>query len=161
MGPGSGSARPGSALQRIRIAREAIRRSETANSAPVSPGALRAGRITRRRLLQGAGETAVTLGLGSVWPGRSHVHLDPEARVVVVGAGIAGLGCAYRLWRRYGIRAEVYEWSDRPGGRIQTLRGYFDDSQLVEEHAEFINPEHTATLALAREFRLRLDNVRR
>lgn len=161
MFPGPGSARPGSALQRIGIAREAIRRSETANSAPVSRGALRAGRITRRRLLQGAGGTAVTLGLGSVWPGRSHAQGDPEARVVVVGAGIAGLGCAYRLWRRYGIRAEVYEWSDRPGGRIQTLRGYFDDGQLVEEHAEFINPEHTATLALARRLHLGLDNTER
>ncbi len=81
--------------------------------------------------------------------------------MVVVGAGIAGLGCAYQLWRRHGIRAEVYEWSARAGGRIQTLRGYFDDRQLVEEHAEFINPEHTATLALARQLRLSLDNTER
>jgi integrase len=29
----------------------------------------------------------------------------------------------------------------------------------VEEHAEFINPEHTATLALAKRFGLRLDNT--
>ena len=46
-----------------------------------------------------------------------------------------------------------------PGGRIRTLRGFFDDGQLVEEHAEFINPEHTATLALAKRFGLRLDNT--
>ena len=81
--------------------------------------------------------------------------------MVVVGAGIAGLGCAYELWREHAIRAEVYEWSARPGGRIQTLRGYFDDRQLVEEHAEFINPEHTATLALARDLHLSLDNTER
>ena len=37
-----------------------------------------------------------------------------------------------------------------PGGRIRTLRGHFEDGQIVEKHAEFINPEHTATLALAR-----------
>lgn len=80
---------------------------------------------------------------------------------MVVGAGIAGLGCAYQLWRKHAMRAEVYEWSERPGGRIQTLRGYFDDRQLVEEHAEFINPEHTATLALARQLHLRLDNTER
>ena len=156
MGP-----RPGSALRRIRMAQAAIRRSDTADSAPTSPGGRPAGRITRRSLLQAAGGTAVTLGLGSVWPDGSHARADPEARVVVVGGGIAGLGCAYRLWREHGIRAKVYEWSDRPGGRVHTLRGYFDDGQLVEEHAEFINPEHTATLALARHLHLGLDNTER
>ena len=55
----------------------------------------------------------------------------------------------------------MYEWSQRPGGRLRTLRGYFDDRQLVEEHAEFINPEHTATLALARHLHLSLDNTER
>ena len=79
-------------------------------------------------------------------------------RVVIVGAGIAGLGCAYQLWHQHGIRSDVYEYNTRPGGRIRTLRGYFDDGQIVEEHAEFINPEHTATLALARSFGLSLDN---
>ena len=54
---------------------------------------------------------------------------------------------------QYGIRADVYEYNTVPGGRISTLRGYFADGQIVEEHAEFINPEHTATLALARQLR--------
>jgi monoamine oxidase len=161
MGPVAGSARAGSALQRIRIAQEAVGRSETADAAAMSPGALQARLMTRRRLLQGAGATAVTLGLGSVRLGRANAQGRSGARVVVVGAGIAGLGCAYRLWRRHGIRADVYEWSDRPGGRIRTLRGYFDADQLVEEHAEFINPEHTATLALARHLHLGLDNTER
>ena len=44
----------------------------------------------------------------------------------------------------------MYEYNTVPGGRIRTLRGYFDDHQIVEEHAEFINPEHTKTLALAK-----------
>jgi monoamine oxidase len=111
--------------------------------------------------LQAAGVTAVAFGAGGVWPDGSPARADRGARVVVVGAGIAGLGCADRLWRKHAIRAEVYEWSDRPGGRIRTLRGYFDDRQLVEEHAEFINPEHAATLALARQLHLSLDNTER
>ena len=78
---------------------------------------------------------------------------------MIVGSGIAGLGCAYRLWLRYGIAASVYEYNTLAGGRIRTLRGYFDDDQLVEEHAEFVNPEHTATLALAQKFGLSLDNT--
>ena len=79
--------------------------------------------------------------------------------MVIVGAGIAGLGCAYNLWSQHGIQADVYEYNTIPGGRIRTLRGYFDDGQLVEEHAEFINPEHTKTLALAKSFGLTLDNT--
>ena len=80
-------------------------------------------------------------------------------KVVIVGSGIAGLGCAYCLWRQHGIQADVYEYNTVPGGRIRTLRGYFADDQIVEEHAEFINPEHTKTLALAKSFGLTLDNT--
>jgi monoamine oxidase len=80
-------------------------------------------------------------------------------RVVIVGSGIAGLGCAYRLWAEHGIRSEIFEYNTVPGGRIRTLRGYFEDGQIVEEHAEFINPEHTFTLSLARSFGLSFDNA--
>jgi monoamine oxidase len=157
---GAGSARRGTALQLIGRARDALALSDAARTS-ASPDGPATGPVTRRRLLEGAGAAAVTVGLGGVWPEVSQARSDREARVVVVGSGIAGLGCAYRLWRVHGIRADVYEWSERPGGRIQTLRGYFDDGQLVEEHAEFINPEHIATPALARHLRLRLDNTER
>ncbi len=148
---------PGSALERIRIAQEALRRA--ADTRRRTEGA--AGDLTRRTLLQKAGGTALALGLGGSWPAVAPARSDPDTRVVIVGAGIAGLGCAHRLWHGHGIRADVYEWSDRAGGRIQTLRGYFDDGQLVEEHAEFVNPEHTATLHLARDLHLTLDNTER
>jgi monoamine oxidase len=121
--------------------------------------------IGRRRFLQGiaaAGATVVgsklrPLGLAAAAAGP--VPRD-ERRIVIVGSGIAGLGCAYRLWRRYGLRSEIYELNtERAGGRIQTLRGYFAAGQLVEEHAEFISSEHTETLALAKGFGIGLDNV--
>ncbi len=124
-------------------------------------GEIVTGQWSRRRFLQGAALAVVPAGTTA---GRAVGQAGPAAgsrdrgRVVVVGAGIAGLGCAYRLWARYGVRAGVYEWNTRPGGRIRTLRGYFGEGQIVEEHAEFINPEHTATLALARSFGLTLDN---
>jgi monoamine oxidase len=116
--------------------------------------------VTRRAALGLAG-TAAAAGLGAALPRRREAASTPRhaSRVVIAGSGIAGLGCALRLWHRYGIRAEVYEWNTVPGGRIRTLRGFFGDGQLVEEHAEFINPEHTATLALAKRFGLRLDNT--
>ena len=143
-------------LKRIRLAQATLRRS---NGTWSEPDVASGGLLSRRALLRGVGGSAVALGLGGAWPVIGQAKLDRDARVVIVGAGIAGLGCAHRLWHTYGTRAEVYEWSGRTGGRIRTLRSYFDDDQLVEEHAEFINPEHTATLALARELRLTLDNT--
>jgi len=115
--------------------------------------------VTRRAFLGAAGAGAAA-GLGVV-PRRTVSARDGQGspRVVIVGSGIAGLGCAYRLWARHGIKAEVYEYNTVPGGRIKTLRGHFEDGQIVEEHGEFINPEHTATLALAKSFGLRLDNT--
>jgi monoamine oxidase len=118
-----------------------------------------ARQMSRRGFLATAGAGAIA-GL-AVTPNRLVANHGGRGspRVVIVGAGIAGLGCAYRLWTRYGIKAQIYEFNSVPGGRIKTLRGYFSDGQIVEEHAEFINPEHTATLALAKRFGLQLDNT--
>jgi monoamine oxidase len=83
-----------------------------------------------------------------------------DPRVVVIGSGIAGLGCAYRLWARHGIHSEVYEYNAaRPGGRILTLRDFFEAGQYAEQHAEFISSEHTAVRRLAAAFGLHIDNV--
>lgn len=147
-------------------AAEAIRRAQAVSRVARQAGcdldearAVLAGQLSRRGFLATAGAAAIAgLGVGPAHTARPAVRGIPP-RVVVVGAGIAGLGCAYRLWARYGIRAQVYEFNSVPGGRIKTLRGYFGDGQLVEEHAEFINPEHTETLALAKRFGLRLDNT--
>jgi hypothetical protein len=131
------------------------------------------GAVTRRRFLAGAGAAAVAAMLpgalgtpaGADVDRSRHREHSPRRRaadaapsVVIVGAGIAGLGCAYSLWQQHGIQADIYEYNIIPGGRIRTLRDYFADGQIVEEHAEFINPEHTKTLALAHSFGLTLDN---
>jgi monoamine oxidase len=116
--------------------------------------------VTRRAFLGAAGAVAGAGALAGTARRPAPGHGSRATpRVIIAGSGIAGLGCAYRLWARYGIRAEVHEYGSVPGGRIRTLRGYFADGQIAEEHAEFINPEHTATLALARSFGLRLDNT--
>ena len=123
--------------------------------------------VTRRRFLAGAGAAAAATMLPNALASPAGASVRRESRrsghgakpsVVIVGSGIAGLGCAYSLWRQHGIQADVYEYNTVPGGRIRTLRGYFAQGQEVEEHAEFINPEHTKTLALAKSFGLTLDN---
>jgi monoamine oxidase len=78
--------------------------------------------------------------------------------VVIVGAGLAGLTCAYRL-KQAGIAATVYEASARAGGRCWTLRGAFDAGQIVERGGELIDQGHTEIRQLAQELGLPLDNL--
>jgi len=73
----------------------------------------------------------------------------------VVGGGLAGLTCAYRL-RQAGYVAEVHEATDRIGGRCWTLRGAFADGQSVECGGEFIDSNHREIRALCQEFGLLL-----
>jgi len=55
-------------------------------------------------------------------PARSRAtRADP--RVVVVGAGLAGLTAAHRIHRLAGWAPQVYEAQDRVGGRVRTIRG--------------------------------------
>jgi monoamine oxidase len=115
--------------------------------------AARAHRPGRRQVLGGALATAA----GVLLPRRSDAIGQP--RVVIVGGGMAGLCCAWRLWEHRGIAATIYEWDDRLGGRVQTLRGYFAHAQSAEQHGEFISSEHTATRQLAKRFGLGLENT--
>ncbi len=119
--------------------------------------------LTRRLVLRGSAGAAIAAAVPGL-AGRTDRQMRTTdrrgPRVVIIGSGIAGLGCAFRLRARYGIRSEVYEYnSDRPGGRIDTLRGFFADGQYTEQHGEFISTEHTEMRYLAHGFGLTLDDV--
>jgi monoamine oxidase len=149
----------GAAARAIRRAIEASRYAR-ATGCGIDEADEIVGENSRRRFLQAAGVVMTSAAVPASLVSSGNRNLDAAApRVVVVGAGMAGLGCAYKLWSKYQIKADVYEYNTIPGGRIRTLRDYFGDGQLVEEHAEFINPEHTETLALAKSFGCTLDNT--
>ena len=57
--------------------------------------------------------------------------------------------------------AQVYEASDRVGGRCWTLRGAFADGQIAEHGGELIDQGHNAIRQLAQELGLTLDNLLR
>lgn len=81
-----------------------------------------------------------------------------NARVAVVGAGLAGLTCAYRL-KQAGIHATLYEANTRVGGRCWTRRTDFAEGQIAEHGGELIDQSHTRIRQLAQELRLPLDNL--
>jgi monoamine oxidase len=115
-------------------------------------------RTTRRGLLRSAGAGALALSaLGRLTPA---ARAASAPRIVVVGAGLAGLTCAYRL-KQAGYTAQVYEASDRVGGRCWTIRGAFADGQIAEHGGELIDQGHNAIRNLAQELGLALDNLLR
>ncbi|MFJ5152675.1 flavin monoamine oxidase family protein [Streptomyces sp. NPDC088353] len=108
---------------------------------------------SRRQFLRGAaGGLAVAaaggLGVRSLLQAPA-ANAATAPRVVVVGAGLAGLRAAHDLYRRKGIAATVYEGNTRAGGRCWSLRGFFDAGHVVEHGGAFINTDHTAARNLA------------
>jgi monoamine oxidase len=81
---------------------------------------------------------------------------DNSPRVLVVGAGLAGLRCA-ELLQRSGVGVELHEASDRVGGRCWSARGLADG--IVAEHGgEHIAPNHRHVIALAQELGFDLED---
>jgi len=82
---------------------------------------------------------------------------DP-GRVIVIGAGLAGLRCAHRL-QQYGYACKVYEANTRIGGRAYTTRGFFDNGMNVERGGELVSTEHSALRNLVNQLGLKLEDV--
>jgi monoamine oxidase len=76
-----------------------------------------------------------------------------EVRVVVAGAGLAGLTAAREL-EADGAAVTIVEARDRVGGRVLTLRDGFAQRQHVEAGADLIEESQTEVLDLARALRI-------
>lgn len=113
--------------------------------------------LARSAALGGAALIAGPLGACGGSGGSTSDKRRRGPGVVVVGAGLAGLTCAYRL-HQHGVEASVYEARpDRVGGRCWTARE-FADGQVAEHGGEFIDSDHVRMRALVRELGLRLED---
>jgi monoamine oxidase len=112
---------------------------------------------TRRQFLGAAGAAALGAALGAPRAIAAPTGASDQ-KVVVIGAGLAGLTAAYRLGQA-GVRADVYEASNRLGGRCWSIRGVFADGQVAEHGGELIDTGHLEIRQLCKELRLPLDNL--
>lgn len=122
---------------------------------------MRRDRLSRRRFLQASGAAVgATMVAGCASTPRKHAQQSiPKARVIVVGAGIGGLHCAYQL-AQLGLRADVFDAAARPGGRMHTDRDTFPQGMSCELGGELIDTGHETMRDLATEFHLPLYDYR-
>src|SRR5829696_3624671 len=81
---------------------------------------------------------------------------DHSKRVIIVGAGLAGLSAAYELTQA-NHDVVVLEARTRPGGRVLTLRDPFPEGLYVEAGAARIPDHHHFTRQYVEHFGLTLD----
>jgi monoamine oxidase len=108
-------------------------------------------------VLKDIGEMRALVFLPQARPARP-VRRAPKKRVVVVGAGLAGLCSAYEL-SRFGYKVEVYEARDRVGGRVDSSHKFIP-KRTVERGAELIGSNHPLWLAYREEFDLEFTDVK-
>jgi monoamine oxidase len=73
----------------------------------------------------------------------------PVKKVIVVGAGLAGLAAAYELTAA-GHDVTVFETLLRPGGRVRTLREAFSDGLYAEAGARIFSDSYPRLLHYAK-----------
>jgi len=114
-------------------------------------------RTTRRELLKRTTAAGVALaGAGTMGRFTKAAYGAASPQIAIVGAGLAGLTCAYQL-KQAGLNAQIYEASGRIGGRCWTIH---DFDPLVAEHGgELIDQGHKQVRQLAQGLGLDLDNL--
>jgi len=108
--------------------------------------------LKRRSFIKTAGLLAAATLIA---PGYA-LNVKKRRRLVVLGAGIAGLTAAYRL-QQLGFAVDVVERGNRIGGRIMTYRPDPANPFTVEMGGEWIGSSHRSILKLIDELGLQTE----
>ena len=112
---------------------------------------LKAKQESRRKFLQNTAKTGAGLLLLPSF--LRAANFDTEKKIIIIGAGMAGLNAAYQL-QKLGIKATIYEAANRTGGRMYTMQNVFGDNITTDIGGEFVDTTHLDIIALAKEFNL-------
>ena len=118
-------------------------------------GVLLNNKISRRSFLK---RTSAFTSLASIAPfSISSILSDAsdDKRIIVIGAGLAGLSCAYEL-DRAGYNVILIEAQTRAGGRVRTYRDPFADNLYAEMGAEYVDSSDELVHQYCKNFDLRV-----
>ncbi len=115
--------------------------------------------ISRKFFIQQMGLGLGALGTGMIFPnamtalGMPLSKTTNPKKVLVVGAGLAGLAAAWEL-REAGHEVRVLEARNRAGGRVSTLRKPFPEGLYAEEGAVAFSGNYTQALKFINRYNL-------
>jgi len=112
--------------------------------------------ITRRQFLRRSAIAVAGAGFIPTGSLKALVTTGPARKVLILGAGMAGLVAAYEL-TKLGHDVTILEARMRPGGRVHTLREPFSDGLYAEAGAARIPENHELTLRYVKELSLQLE----
>ncbi len=110
--------------------------------------------LRRRDVLKGAGALAGAAILAR--PRTAHAGSPP--RIAIIGGGISGLNAALTL-KDAGYASTIYEAASDVGGRMHSNTTSWANGQVSEWCGELIDTGHASIIALAKRFKLKLDNL--
>jgi monoamine oxidase len=118
-------------------------------------------RINRRDFIKQSLWAAALAACPLPAPAASHTTLERRGapkKVIVIGAGMAGLAAAYELTQA-GHDVTLLEARTRAGGRVYTLRESFSDGMYAEAGAMYVYDHHDWTMRYIKLLDIALDPV--
>ncbi len=109
---------------------------------------------TRRDFLK---TTAILAAGAVVLPQSFNINLKPKGRIIIIGAGFAGLAAANKL-KQNGYNVAVLEARNRIGGRVFSYEIDKTEKLVIELGGEWIGESHTRIKELCGELGLTLQN---
>jgi len=117
--------------------------------------------LSRRQFL-GKSAAALAVAMATGGAGRAAVPKEP---IAILGGGAAGLTAAFRLMQA-GAKVELFEGSNRIGGRILTLDGFvpadLNDGKpmFTELGGELVDSNHKDLIELAKELGVEIQELK-
>jgi monoamine oxidase len=109
---------------------------------------------TRRDFLK---QSAIVAAGTVLLPNAFNINVGAKAKVVVIGAGFAGLSAAYKMIQK-GFEVTILEARNRIGGRVFSHPISKSENLVIELGAEWVGASHTRIKEFCDEFGLELFN---